>query len=68
MERILHPRRRLAITVSALLYVLALLALTVILPSCQHDDVVAPAGSTAVADDHGGHGNDDPPGDDHGHD
>lgn len=61
-------RQRLAITFSALLYVLALLALTIILPSCQHDDVVAPAGSSFSADDHSGHGNDDPPGDDHGGD
>lgn len=66
MQHSTTESHRLAITFSALLYVLALLALTIILPSCQHDDVVAPAGSSVSVDDHGGHGNDDPPGDDNG--
>lgn len=65
MQSRITERHRLAVTFSMLIYVLALLALTVVLPSCQHDDVVAPAGSTVSGDDNGGHGNDDGPGDDH---
>ncbi|WKZ67691.1 MAG: hypothetical protein QY325_07115 [Flavobacteriales bacterium] len=50
---------------SLVLYMLALLALTAVLPSCTKDDSAAPSPATA-ADDHGGHGGDDPPGDDNG--
>lgn len=64
-DSIPSPRPRLVV-LSLLLYAMGLLALTVVLPSCSHDDMAAP--STVQADDHGGHGNDDPPGDDHGND
>lgn len=50
---------------SLVLFMLALLALTAVLPSCTKDDPAGPSSATA-ADDHGGHGGDDPPGDDNG--
>ncbi|MFZ1687649.1 MAG: hypothetical protein WAU70_09520 [Flavobacteriales bacterium] len=44
----------------------ALLVLPILLSSCQNKDVVAPAGTTVDDHGNGGHGSDDPPGDDHG--
>ena len=44
-----------------------LLVLYLGLAACKHETVVRPAAqvTTNGGDDHGGHGSDDPPGDDH---
>ncbi|HOZ40369.1 MAG TPA: hypothetical protein PLL25_06150 [Flavobacteriales bacterium] len=47
--------------------VLFILSLALALVSCQRDDAVSPSSSSSgQVDDHGGHGNDDPIGDDNG--
>jgi len=50
----------------ALLWAVLIIGVPALLTGCQHDDVVAPSGT--ITDDHGsgGHGSDDPLGDDHG--
>lgn len=65
MRSTMKNRKSFSISKAILLWAALILA-PALLTACQHDDVVAPAGTSVDDNGSGGSGSDDPPGDDHG--